>query len=354
LTGGVGYTYSLTSAIPLTQIDLPAFPYTASNKQGGLIVPPPDVFKVGTGYTGRRPIVDNKNCLTCHVELGAAPTFHAGQRNNGPTCSFCHNPNQSTSGWGGNAKDFIHAIHGARKRTVDFTWHAGSPTESFADVEFPGPLNNCTACHIANDYDFTSATSSGAVPNLLFSTVGKGRYDSSATTNPGSWFTISPYVDGSNRTFYGFGFSTSNVTVTAPDGTAGTQGDTVCSPSAPCICTVANPCTVTATTGKQGQTVCTGDAPCTCTNASPCTGVIVKTCSNANPCQADPTTLVKSPIVAACSACHDTETAIDHFQLMGGFFYAPRSVALAPDAPLEQCLLCHGPGRLAAIADVHR
>jgi OmcA/MtrC family decaheme c-type cytochrome len=355
LTGGVGYTYSLSSAIPLTQIDLPAYPYDSTSKQGGLIVPAPDVYKVANNYTARRPIVDNKNCLTCHVMLGAAPTFHAGQRNNGPTCSFCHNPNQSTGGWAGNAKDFIHSIHGARQRSVPFTWHAESPDKNFSEVEFPGPLNNCTACHLSGDNDFSSTTSAAALPNMLVSTAAKGRFDGNPTTNPTGWFTISPYVVADNVADYGFGFSTSNVTITLPDGRSGTQGDTACTPSSPCTCSQASPCSVDGvTSGKAGSTACTADAPCTCTTAAPCTGVIVKTCSTTRPCQADPTTLVKSPITAACSACHDTETAIDHMRAMGGFFFAPRSVALAPGAPNEQCLLCHGPGRVAAIADVHR
>jgi hypothetical protein len=38
----------------------------------------------------------------------------------------------------------------------------------------------------------------------------------------------------------------------------------------------------------------------------------------------------------------------------GGRFYDTRSNALAPGATPEQCLVCHGPGKIAAIADVHR
>ena len=288
LTGGVGYTYSLTSSIPLTQINLDTFAYHADTKQGGLIVPAPDIFQVAKNFTGRHTVVDNKKCLTCHVTLGAAPTFHAGQRNNGPTCSFCHNPNQSTSGWSGNAKDFIHAIHGARKRTVPFMWHATSADDNFSDVEFPGPLNNCTACHVAGDNDFSSAGSAAAVPNMLMSTVAKGKYDPASPTA----FTFSPYVVADNVTDYGVGFSTVNV----------------------------------------GAKVCTTSAPC----------------------DADPTTLVKSPIVAACSACHDSAQAIDHFQAMGGHFYETRASVMAPGATKEECLLCHGPNKIAAIADVHR
>src|SRR6185295_11573667 len=68
LTGGVGYTYSLGSpttfsnhVLPLTQIDLSKYPYTPNPAPavsptgiGGLIVPAPDVWKVATGFRGRR------------------------------------------------------------------------------------------------------------------------------------------------------------------------------------------------------------------------------------------------------------------------------------------------------------
>jgi hypothetical protein len=36
----------------------------------------------------------------------------------------------------------------------------------------------------------------------------------------------------------------------------------------------------------------------------------------------------------------------------GGQFYAPRSTVLA--GPPEQCMICHGPGRIAAIGEVHQ
>jgi hypothetical protein len=67
---------------------------------------------------------------------------------------------------------------------------------------------------------------------------------------------------------------------------------------------------------------------------------------------ADPTTLVTSPFVAACVACHDSSIAIDHMQTNGGSFYEARSTAFTKPQR-EECLLCHGPGRIAAISDVH-
>jgi hypothetical protein len=66
------------------------------------------------------------------------------------------------------------------------------------------------------------------------------------------------------------------------------------------------------------------------------------------------TTLVLSRVTGACSACHDSAAAIDHMRQAGGLFYAQRSTALAPGAPPEQCMICHGPGRIAAIGTVHQ
>ena len=66
------------------------------------------------------------------------------------------------------------------------------------------------------------------------------------------------------------------------------------------------------------------------------------------------TTLVISQVTGACAACHDAPAAINHMTLNGGLFYAPRSTAIGPGAQPEQCLICHGPGRTAAIGAVHQ
>jgi OmcA/MtrC family decaheme c-type cytochrome len=389
LTGGIGYTYSLGSAAksfsdhnqPLTQISLPAswtsvtwnYPYTpnasGNSGQGGLIVPAADVWKVATGFTGRRVIVDNSKCSSCHVTLGVGPDFHAGQRNDSSSCNFCHNPNRTSSAWSANQKDFIHGIHGAEKRTVAFNWHAPSATEGYYNVRYPAALNKCEMCHLPGTYDFSTTAAQSALPNMLFSTVGQGRYNGSATSNPSGYFSLSPYVDKSNQSDYGFGFSTSDIAYNLPDSVSGTQGVTACTPAAPCVCTAANPCTVTINTDtvkvqgvdvifKQGTTACSAAAPCTCVTdpaapatATKCTGTIAK-CTVAAPCDAQGTTLVKSPIASACSACHDSAVAIDHMQTNGASFYEPRSIAFTKPQK-EECLICHGPNRIAAISLVH-
>lgn len=322
-TGGVGYTYSLASSPPLVQINLPAYPYgdgtvipncIAGKLCGGLIVPATDVAvqatdaATGKKYGVRRDIVDTKNCLKCHEQLGANPTFHAGQRNDGATCAFCHRPNQTSGGWSASSSTFVHGIHGASERSLGFGWHAGCPTGTtfaagtctkanadpyYANVTYPGQLNNCLQCHKPGTYDFSAAASAAAVPNLLMSTVGTGTYAAPDIS-------LSPYV--TVGVDYGTNFATANLTSGTKDGVA-------------------------------------------CTTAAPCA------CSLASPCNASATTLVMSPITAACAACHDSPTYLEHMRQMGGTFYGTRTSALAKT---ETCLLCHGPGAAAAIADVHR
>ncbi|MEO8699470.1 MAG: OmcA/MtrC family decaheme c-type cytochrome [Kofleriaceae bacterium] len=289
LTGGIGYTYSLSSAPPLVQTNVPDYPFTPNvpadgKAQGGLSVPAPNVWKVATGFTGRRAIVDNDKCKNCHGALGVTPTFHAGQRNDGPTCSFCHNPNRTSSGWSAGSKYFIHAVHAGRKRTVDFTWHAAEAGPGYDEVEFPGTLNTCTTCHVGNTYDFTNEANLAAVARMQLTTVATGKYDTNPLTNS-TFYTVSPYVVADNVTDYGAGFAynaTTNLTT-----------------------------------------------------------------------QAAGTTLVLSPITGACSSCHDSTIAINHMKANGGQFYSPRSTVL-PLGATEQCLICHGPGRSAAIGVVHQ
>lgn len=268
LTGGVGYSYSLSTTPPLTQTNLASYPVytqdtvvqgrTFKKNEGGLTVPAANVWKVATGFSGRREIVDTAKCNNCHDGLGAEPTFHAGQRNNAPTCSFCHTPNRSSSGWSANASTFIHGIHGNKERTVPFNWHAVSATENFSEVTYPGVLSNCEQCHVTGGYDFTSpqySANSGAqgVNHMLYSTVAKG-----ILASDGSTYAFSPYITMDYD--YGSEFKVDNTTGTS-------------TPAAS-------------------------------------------------------TTLVTSPIMAACAACHDNTSAITHMTGNGGTFYEPRGNAL--------------------------
>ncbi len=129
LTGGLGYSYSVITTLPLTQTNLANYPVTPAtatsgltatmpNKTGGLIVIAPNAQKVATNFTARRPIVEDKRCNACHQELGTftEEAFHAGQRNDGTTCAWCHTPNRTSSGWSADSTSFVHAIHAGNKR----------------------------------------------------------------------------------------------------------------------------------------------------------------------------------------------------------------------------------------------
>jgi OmcA/MtrC family decaheme c-type cytochrome len=220
LTGGLGFSYNVTTTLPLTQTNLADYPVTpspigAANPVGGLIVIAPTVQKVATGYTGRRAIVEDARCNKCHQELGTftEDAFHAGQRNDGTTCSWCHNPNRTSSGWSADSTSFVHAIHAGAKRTVAFNWHAATPGATFEEVKYPGVLAQCEQCHLPGTYDF-SATAA-AVAGKQFRTVATGTFPS----NSPSAFAYSPYIQKDVN--YGAGFAV-NAATGAPTDAAGT------------------------------------------------------------------------------------------------------------------------------------
>ena len=328
LTGGLGYTYNPTSTMPLTQTNLITYPVTDAtanglngsanitaataafqpNKTGGLIVVSPDVQVVasagaaagGTGgaYTGRRQIVEDKRCNNCHQELGAfnESQFHGGQRNDGTTCAWCHTPNRSSQGWSVDSTNFVHGIHGALKRTKNFTYYAPSTTDGFWKIGYPGVLKNCEACHIPGSYDFSNAASKAATgldgsaggDKRLFRYAATGNLNS---TDPLVQFRYSPYiVQGTN---YGSGFSFN----------AGTQATT---------------------------------------NAAPTTLLETPTATVCFACHDDDTT-VKSSMGATAKA---------HMLANGGKIYAARGAA--DPSKTETCLTsCHGPSSAANIKAVH-
>ena len=205
LTGGIGYSYG-SDTPPLVQTGLAAYPYTATTStmfSGGLAVPAPNVWQVASGFKGRRVIVDTAKCNTCHAWLGVNPTFHVGQRNDAPTCSFCHNPGRASEGWSINASTFVHAIHAAAKRTEPFKYDSvpaagDEPETGFFDITYPGRgmLRNCEMCHVSGGYDFSGSmytANSGAqdVSNMLLITTATGTSLASSSTTSSSF---SPYI----------------------------------------------------------------------------------------------------------------------------------------------------------------
>jgi OmcA/MtrC family decaheme c-type cytochrome len=267
-----------------------------TNRSGGLMVITPNAQKVATGYVARRAIVEDARCNNCHQELGTftEDAFHAGQRNDGTTCSWCHNPNRTSSGWSADSTSFVHAIHAGKKRTVPFTWHASSTSESFANIGYPGVLKDCETCHLPGTYDFSATAAAAALPNRPYRTVGTGKYNR-ASADPVANFSISPYVVADNVADYGLGFSFNAGLATSGGVAAGATRE------------------------------------------------------------AAATTLVDSPITSTCVACHDSKLAVQHMTREGGSFYAVRGTPTTPGAlaTYETCLLCHGTDRTADIKAMH-
>ncbi len=323
LTAGLGYAYDLPGTQPLTQIsvggsawsrftpyevfDAPVTSGTVFGqactvaapcrlKRGGVVAPIRNVWK--SAGTPRRRIVDTALCDACHGRLGVDPTFHVGQRNDAPSCSFCHNPNQNKGGWSSNASTFVHAIHGGARRTVDYGWTATCPAGStwnatsarcedgitrapvkagFAAVDYPRSPAGCGACH-AEGTD-SQALAGVEVGDLLWTTVASGAM--AASTGPSQ----SPYVEPGKD--YGV---------------------------------------------KWSATLAAGGAAPTIVPAAG-------------------TTLVSSPVAAACFSCHDDSA--DHIRAMGGSLYRVRStVDTARD--VETCLDCHGAGKIFDVVRAHR
>jgi OmcA/MtrC family decaheme c-type cytochrome len=264
---------------------------------------------VATGYTARRTVVASARCNTCHSRLDTVlnplatagdnyPTWHGGVRDDATGCVFCHNTNNMVGGWSGNVSTFIHGIHGASQRAVPFNFE-GSATWNFASLRYPGVLQDCSQCHVPNAVNL-GASGMALSPTLLWTTDVYGTVAAGPTTAPyvttglnyGQQFLFTP--QGSTVATY-----TTSGGVTVPAHVAGAGGDFR---------------------------------------------------------PADPTTLVNSPLSAACFACHDTASDKNHMQTNGGSIYQPRSnTALAsPSIAGEACLVCHGQGQIEDVAAVHQ
>jgi len=99
--------------------------------------------------------------------------------------------------------------------------------------------------------------------------------------------------------------------------------------------------------GVQGEAFCVNDQDQAIRSIGAYVGAVAGTGVTV---EAAATTLVTSPTATVCFACHDSNDAKAHFEINGGSIYQPRSVGLAKT---ETCMVCHGPGRIAAIADQH-
>jgi OmcA/MtrC family decaheme c-type cytochrome len=116
----------------------------------------------------RRTVVDLDNCLACHQTL----SLHGSNRTDDvQLCVTCHNPrntdlevreiaaNPPTDGKDEESIDFktmIHGIHaaGMRVNALQIVGFGGFSTNVYdeEEVQFPGDLSNCIACHEGDTY----------------------------------------------------------------------------------------------------------------------------------------------------------------------------------------------------------
>jgi OmcA/MtrC family decaheme c-type cytochrome len=109
----------------------------------------------------RRSIVDIDKCNDCHKNL----SLHGENRSgNTEVCSTCHNPNATDIGRrvagseceaelglddsSIDLKRMVHQIHAGTVGLCGF----GNSAHPYFDVVYPGHLNNCEGCHLADTY----------------------------------------------------------------------------------------------------------------------------------------------------------------------------------------------------------
>lgn len=208
LTGALGYSAMFQTNVAGYLRTCPPTP-GGSDCVDGLNVTAEDKSLTATGFTARRLTAEASRCNNCHQKLGlfAETTFHSGQRNDPKMCAMCHNPNRTSSGWSADSTAFVHAIHGSGKRSVPYNWHSvvtdadGNSLSSstlllgteivstFAEIGFPGNLNNCLNCHAEGGYNFEGGLAQ--VASRLHRTVAGGEMAAAGTVGS---LSLSPYV----------------------------------------------------------------------------------------------------------------------------------------------------------------
>jgi OmcA/MtrC family decaheme c-type cytochrome len=261
----------------------------------------------------RRQVVANQKCNVCHGALGTtsgsntlANAFHGGARNTVEACVLCHDPNRYSSTVMTNGlalsenysfKRMIHGIHGNSKRAYPFT-HGNNVI---------GVFNK-----------FGLLTMDGLIAASTSSSV---------SAPPGTLF--QPYSTG----------------VVVPAGTAlGASGSDVENYAAevayPSVGLDCNGCHVNDSWKN---------------DRSPIGAVVTKAIDQTTlKATTDPLTWgVITPRAATCTACHDSQTAINHVITAGGASFGNANHAQAFQVQ-ETCVDCHGPGRPLGVDAVHK
>ena len=240
-------------------------------------------------------------------------------------------------------------------------------TQSAGTLSYPAPILSTPAPGMTQ----TVVAAKPAVPaaNTTYTVMAlpTGAPATEAQQFVAPWVTISN--SNTNTTVYGTAFKfTLYASAASPAANVAPFNFTIAPPSGPMAQTLTSVVDAngnyTALTGAQ-QLAILGTAGNTYTTAPatiPATVSITGTAANQAPAGTNTynnvTSLVVSPLTAACTGCHTSQAAISHMTLTGGgTFYQPRSSAYASGTTNlvsnEQCLVCHGPGTVGSIKAVH-
>jgi len=104
----------------------------------------------GLTDTGRRVVVTNDTCGSCHGVQ--ALNFHGSRNDLEGQCQLCHNPNMTADASVSNPststadyKHLIHSLHSARR-------------QGYETLNYPGNIGNCAQCHTRDDAGLLSAS----------------------------------------------------------------------------------------------------------------------------------------------------------------------------------------------------
>lgn len=274
------------------------------------------VVRAVQGDLVRRTVVDPAKCARCHEYFEA----HGGNRvYETQMCVFCHNPNLTTSG-----RTLTDAQLAARlddtDRAILTTWDFDFAATDAA-LGFPETSNNFK--------EMIHGIHAGGTRTDAFRDVRNGS---------GTNITI---IDAEEFVFPNMLKNCEACHITPAAGAARRSYD------------VNLPANVLPTT-MVTQSAATGNTPASITAAR-------LTVPN-------PEDLVVPPITGSCVSCHDSAEAVAHIQANGGQLWngafnnqpvgwtsntdigTPRRLM---NPASEQCVLCHGPGRVADVDQVH-
>jgi OmcA/MtrC family decaheme c-type cytochrome len=108
----------------------------------------------GDSVTPRRAVVSDVLCENCHSNL----SLHGDNRKNADYCTTCHQPDLTDAAvrpegefpdQSVHFKYMIHKIHRGEELVNPYVVYGyRSSLHDYSEVEYPGDLRNCSACHV--------------------------------------------------------------------------------------------------------------------------------------------------------------------------------------------------------------